>query len=98
MGKSRATKACPYCAGKGYVSIPVDLPPDDDPGNELTRTTWVRKPCPLCGGKGNISGDDAATRKVPRNGHQIPLSALPIFRQVLVVSAVSDPPTVSKLF
>ena len=67
MGKSRATKVCPYCAGKGYVSVPVDLPPDDDPGNELTRTTWVRKPCPLCDGQGGISGDDSAPP--PVNGH-----------------------------
>jgi hypothetical protein len=57
---------CPYCGGKGYVSVPVDLPADDHPRN---RQTWVRKPCPLCGGQGSISGDDSALPRVPVNGH-----------------------------
>jgi hypothetical protein len=68
VGESGTPQVCPYCEGKGYISVPVDLPPAD-PGKEPSRTTWVRKPCPLCGGKGSISGTDAATPNVPRNGH-----------------------------
>jgi len=32
----------------------IDLPPDNDPLEELDRKTWVRKKCPLCDGKGRI--------------------------------------------
>lgn len=59
MAESGTGKVCPYCDGKGYVSVPADLPPDDDSRKELSRTTWVRTPCPLCDGKGSISGDDS---------------------------------------
>ena len=65
MGESGTARVCPYCGGKGYVSVPIDLP-DDHPSNELNRTTWVRKRCPLCDGKGGISGDDSAAP--PPNG------------------------------
>ena len=58
MGESGTAKVCPYCEGKGYVSVAVEHPPDDDPREGLSRTTWVRKPCPLCDGKGSISGYD----------------------------------------
>jgi hypothetical protein len=60
MGESGTAKLCPYCGGKGYVSVPVDLPPDDHHSKEPSKTTWVRKRCPLCDGKGGISGDDSA--------------------------------------
>ena len=66
MGERGTAKVCPYCGGKGYVSVPADLPPDDHPSKELSRTTWVRKRCPLCDGKGGISGDDSAPP--PLNG------------------------------
>jgi len=59
MSESGRGKVCPYCEGKGYVSVAVDLPPGDDPSEERGRMTgWVRKTCPLCDGKGRISGDD----------------------------------------
>jgi RecJ-like exonuclease len=69
MGESGTAKVCPYCEGKGYVSVIADLPSADDPREELSGTTWVRKPCPLCDGKGSISGDDTAPPKVPLNEH-----------------------------
>jgi hypothetical protein len=59
MGESGINKVCPYCEGKGYVSVAVELPPTDNPREEMSGTTWVRKPCPLCDGKGRISGDDS---------------------------------------
>ena len=62
-------KVCPYCEGKGYVSVIADLPPADYGREELSRTTWVRKPCPLCDGKGSISGDDSTPPNVPLDGH-----------------------------
>ena len=68
MGEGRTAKVCPYCEGKGYVSVVVDLPPDNDPRERLSRTTWVRKDCPLCDGKGRISGDDSTPPKLPPKG------------------------------
>jgi hypothetical protein len=64
MGDSGTAKVCPYCEGKGYVSVAVDLPPDANPCEELSRTTWVRNCCPLCDGKGRISGDSSTTTKL----------------------------------
>jgi len=69
MDKSGTGKVCPYCEGKGHVSVVVDLPPADDPYEGLNRTTWVRKACPLCDGKGRISGDDSTPPKKPLNGY-----------------------------
>ena len=68
MGESGTAKVCPYCEGKGYVSVAVDLPPDDDLRKELNRTTWVRRPCPLCDGKGHISGDNSIPPLANRAG------------------------------
>lgn len=59
MGETEMAKVCPYCGGKGHVSVDVDLPRVDGRCEELGKTTWVRKPCPLCDGKGRISGDDS---------------------------------------
>jgi hypothetical protein len=47
MGESRTAKVCPYCEGKGYISVVVELPPDDDSRGELSKATWVRSPA-LC--------------------------------------------------
>ena len=63
MGESGTGKVCPYCGGKGYVSVDVDLPRDEDRCEELGQTAWVRKSCPLCDGKGRISGDDSTSTK-----------------------------------
>jgi len=52
-----AAKVCPYCEGKGYVSVVVEIPANGDPNEGLSRTTWVRKSCPLCNGRGRIFGD-----------------------------------------
>jgi hypothetical protein len=54
MGESGTAKVCPYCEAKGYVSLAIEHPFDDDPREALSRTTWVRKPRPLCDGKGRI--------------------------------------------
>ena len=35
-------KVCPSGDGKRYVSVLVDLPPDDAPREELSGKTWVR--------------------------------------------------------
>ena len=63
MGESGTARVCPYCGGKGYVSVPVELPPSDDPSKEPSRTTWVGERCPLCDGKGTISGNASAPSK-----------------------------------
>ncbi|MGA8214184.1 MAG: hypothetical protein WB799_11355, partial [Candidatus Sulfotelmatobacter sp.] len=68
MDEGRTAKVCPYCEGKGYVSVVVDLSPDNDPRERLSRTSWVRKDCPLCDGKGRISGDDSTPPKLPPKG------------------------------
>jgi RecJ-like exonuclease len=54
MDESGAAKVCPYCDGKGSVSVLVDLLLNNDPLEELDRKTWIRKKCPLCDGKGRI--------------------------------------------
>jgi hypothetical protein len=59
MGESAKGNVCPYCSGKGYVSVPAETPLDDDSGQKRSpKTTWVRKACPLCDGKGRVAGDD----------------------------------------
>ncbi len=83
MGESGTAKVCPYCEGKGYVSVTVDLPPDDNPREELSRTTWVRKSCPLCDGRGRISSNDESPNS----------QTVPIFRQTADVSAVTLTPS-----
>jgi len=72
MDESSTAKVCPYCGGKGHVSVPVDLPSADYHREELSSTTWVRKPCPLCDGKGSISGDDSTPPKVLSTGIRLP--------------------------
>ena len=46
-------RVCPYCLGKGYISVEVH--PDDATGSCDTKT-WVRKDCPLCEGAGVLYG------------------------------------------
>jgi hypothetical protein len=79
MGDSGTAKMCPYCGGKGYISVAVELTPDDNPREELSRTTWVRKSCPLCDGKGRISDDDESLTDKPCRY----FGRLPTFRQSL---------------
>jgi hypothetical protein len=45
---------CPYCGGKGHVS--VEAYSDDNNGFGDVKT-WVRKNCPLCGGVGHLVDD-----------------------------------------
>jgi len=65
-----ARRECPYCEGKGYVSVRGMTN-----GAWLTELTWataVREECPLCAGTGHLSGglrtsaerDDAKTEHV----------------------------------
>lgn len=70
-------RACPSCDGKRYVSVLVDLPPDDAPREELSGKTWVRK-APLCDGKGRVSGDDSAA---PSRANCAGIGRVPTFRQ-----------------
>jgi hypothetical protein len=89
VAESGPGNLCPYCSGKGDVSVPADLYPDG-PRQDSSSTTWVRKPCPLCDGKGTISGDDS---NVAERAAPIPLdtSSLPIFRQTADSSALFRP-------
>jgi hypothetical protein len=82
MIESGTAKMCPYCEGKGHISVLVDLPPEDDSRQELNRTTWARCTCPLCDGKGHISG---------RNSGPAPRAA-PVFRRFVDMSAVERSP------
>jgi len=48
-------KVCPYCNGKGYVSVEVQHTDDSHGRSDIK--TWVRKDCPLCRGTGHLVGD-----------------------------------------
>jgi hypothetical protein len=89
VAEDESGKACPYCCGKGYVSVPADLSPDD-PRQQLSRTTWVRKHCPLCDRRGTISGDDSNIGKRAIS-IQENTNSLTIFRQTADASAVFQP-------
>ena len=54
MVESGKSKGCPYCEGKGDVSVLADLPGKSDCSEELSKATWARRRCPLCDGKGHI--------------------------------------------
>jgi RecJ-like exonuclease len=83
MGESGTVTVCPYCEGKGYVSLVIEHPPDDEPREGLSRTTWVRRPCPLCDGKGQILGMKPSTHKLCRY-----FGRVPTFRQSLALQPV----------
>jgi hypothetical protein len=51
---SEEERACPYCEGKGYVSVEEYSEDNNDFGEVKT---WVRKNCPLCGGVGHLVDD-----------------------------------------
>jgi hypothetical protein len=40
-------RVCPYCDGKGYVSV-------DTQHTDSDTKTWIRKDCPLCQGTGHL--------------------------------------------
>jgi len=43
-------RVCPYCDGKGYVSV-------DTQHTDSDTKTWIRKDCPLCQGTGHLLGN-----------------------------------------
>ena len=51
---------CPYCGGKGEVSVLVNPLGKGYLGEEQSSATWVRRPCPLCERKGHISGGSSS--------------------------------------
>jgi hypothetical protein len=51
-GRLEGRRVCPFCEGKGNVSI---LPTEGYPKDKTNSATWGRELCPLCNGKGDIS-------------------------------------------
>lgn len=49
-------RVCPYCEGKGFISVEVEVA-IDEPDRIGNTKTWSRQDCPLCGGTGNLYGD-----------------------------------------
>ena len=56
-GRLEGRRVCPFCEGKGNVSI---LPTEGYPKEGTNFTTWGRELCPLCDGKGHISGSSCS--------------------------------------
>ncbi len=55
-------RVCPYCEGKGYVSVEVHA--DDNQGLGDMKTLAF-KDCPLCGGRGVPRQNSTLARHLP---------------------------------
>jgi hypothetical protein len=56
MDQAQDGRACPYCAGKGYVIDGIEKVSTQHGEQTIGAKNWMRKKCPLCGGTGRVFG------------------------------------------